>query len=277
MIYTIYKITNTINDKIYIGQHKGSMEKYWGSGLLIKRAIEKYGIENFTKDILLECDENEADDAEKYWIKQLNSTDINIGYNISLGGEGGDQISKHPRNAEIRKQISISNTGIKHTQEAKDKISATLNLNHYMVGKKLGSLERLKTFKGKTHKKETIEKIKESNKQNSPKSILPKKYKMNDEFREKCRNNNLGKPKSLEHRKHLSEALQGNMPSNSIITIVDGKEFIGMKEAARHLDIPYGTLRNRVKSKNIHFAGTYLKKRAKHIIDGRVIFDDEIE
>jgi hypothetical protein len=103
----IYKITNTLNGKIYIGKDTTSDPKYYGSGLLIRRSINKYGIDNFTKEIIdITEDYGELSDKEKYWIKQYNSTNPEIGYNISEGGDGGNTLSNHPDLDIIRKKIS---------------------------------------------------------------------------------------------------------------------------------------------------------------------------
>ena len=62
----IYKITNTLNGKIYIGKDTTSDPKYYGSGLLIRRSINKYGIDNFTKEIIdITEDYDELSDKEK--------------------------------------------------------------------------------------------------------------------------------------------------------------------------------------------------------------------
>lgn len=111
----IYKITNLINGKIYIGKDTVSDKNYYGSGLLIKRAINKHGIENFKKEILEECNNNdELCIREKYWIEKYNSTNSQIGYNISKGGDGGDTISNNPNKEAIRLKISNVRKGKKY-------------------------------------------------------------------------------------------------------------------------------------------------------------------
>ena len=70
----IYKITNPINNKIYIGKDTTSDPNYFGSGLLINRAFKKYGKEHFTKEVIDETDNyEELSKKEIYWIEKLNS------------------------------------------------------------------------------------------------------------------------------------------------------------------------------------------------------------
>ena len=103
----IYKIINCLNSKIYIGKDTSSDPNYYGSGVIINRAIKKYGIENFTKEII-DTAEAKADlaEKEKYWISFYNSMDKEIGYNISKGGDGGDTISNNPNRDIIVKKLS---------------------------------------------------------------------------------------------------------------------------------------------------------------------------
>jgi hypothetical protein len=133
----IYKITNLINSKIYIGKDTTSDPKYFGSGILIRRSIQKYGLENFSKEVIDTADnKEELAGKEKYWISEYNSIDKNIGYNISKGGDGGDTISWNPNRDLINKKVSESSFtkgktyeeayGIEKSLEYKRKLSEAL-------------------------------------------------------------------------------------------------------------------------------------------------------
>ena len=83
----IYKTTNLINGKIYIGQSIHNNPAYLGSGIYIQKSVKKYGAENFVKEILEVCiDTNQLNEREIYWIYLLNSRNPKVGYNIALGG-----------------------------------------------------------------------------------------------------------------------------------------------------------------------------------------------
>ncbi len=90
MFYTVYKITNLINNKIYVGVHitKNLNDSYMGSGVNIKRAIKKYGIKNFKKEYLSIFDnENEMFQMESKIVNKEFITSLDS-YNISIGGIG---------------------------------------------------------------------------------------------------------------------------------------------------------------------------------------------
>lgn len=92
----IYKTTNLANGKIYIGQHKSLVfnKDYHGSGKLIRRAFEKYGIENFKTELLKWCETRlDINKYERIYINIFHSDDLTVGYNISKGGDGGDTFS----------------------------------------------------------------------------------------------------------------------------------------------------------------------------------------
>ena len=95
----VYKTTNKVNNKIYIGQKKSPVflgNKYFGSGKYLKHAINKYGEQNFCVE-LVECAESkeELSNLEIFYIKKYNSTNSDIGYNIAKGGIGGGEVYVH--------------------------------------------------------------------------------------------------------------------------------------------------------------------------------------
>ena len=91
----IYKTTNLMNGRIYIGKRKGKFDiKYFGSGRYILNALNKYGKENFKVEVIEWCEDlNDQNQKEIYWISYYRGLEVPM-YNISNGGDGGDVYSK---------------------------------------------------------------------------------------------------------------------------------------------------------------------------------------
>ena len=90
----IYITTNHINGKKYIGQKKYDKNEKWkdylGSGIVLTRALNKHGRENFSKEIIEECgSKKQLNEREKYWISYYNAVESDEFYNIASGGDGG--------------------------------------------------------------------------------------------------------------------------------------------------------------------------------------------
>ena len=123
----IYETTNLINGKKYIGKHKSFKfdNNYYGSGTNIKKAIEKYGKENF-KVIILEKipdgkDYKYLSERECSWIEATNAVKSNKYYNKSYGGEneGWSGVNK-----AVKENSKLNGMyGKHHSQEVKNKIS----------------------------------------------------------------------------------------------------------------------------------------------------------
>ena len=139
----IYKITNNINNKFYYGVHKGTnSENYMGSGVALRKAQKKYGLENFSKEILLWF--NTIDEAFEYEAVIINEEMVNNPqcYNVAVGGKGGggncipseetrqkmskSQRNRPPASEETRKKLSEAMKGKKRSEETKRKISEKL-------------------------------------------------------------------------------------------------------------------------------------------------------
>jgi len=144
----IYKTTNIINNKIYIGQHrnkKDEKDNYIGSGTILKKSIKKYGIENFKKEIIEECsDYKQLCEKEVYWINFYNSIDKTIGYNISSGGnqynpESWEKFRNDTDryNKWIEKMKSVTSGennpmyGVEYTEERRQKYIKTRKENYH--------------------------------------------------------------------------------------------------------------------------------------------------
>lgn len=99
----IYKITNDINDKIYIGKTEEKLNERWSRHIYdatltnsknrpLYNAINKYGIQHFFITEIESCNVEELSEREKYWIAYYNS--YYNGYNATLGGEGISKYNK---------------------------------------------------------------------------------------------------------------------------------------------------------------------------------------
>lgn len=107
--YLIYQTTNLVNNKIYIGKHitENIEDQYFGSGKYLKRAIEKYGLENFEFKILFELqNEEEMNLLEKCVVTQ-EFCDRKDTYNINVGGDGGWGYVNNKSDFQIGTQLRI--------------------------------------------------------------------------------------------------------------------------------------------------------------------------
>lgn len=115
MYYYIYKITNINTQKSYIGSHRTNNldDGYFGSGIYLKRAIAKHGIESFKKDILQFCTSvDELHQRETEILQQLQHTDLyNLKY-CALGGNTRAKYSHTDKQKYIHKLVSNPNSPI---------------------------------------------------------------------------------------------------------------------------------------------------------------------
>ena len=225
----VYKITNTVNNKSYIGisihePEKDRIQKHLsGHGnRIIANAVKKYGRDAFTYEVL---EENVFDEflpeLEVAYIANYNTVAPN-GYNLTSGGEVAKTLS-----AETRRKIGEAGKGRNHSIEARRKMSKarkgkTLSAEHRskiseaLKGKtrseehcrKLSEARKGEKhyFYGKTHSAETRRKIGEAQK--------GKKGKPHSaEARRKMSKARKGKTFSVEHRRKLSEARKGKKHS----------------------------------------------------------------
>jgi group I intron endonuclease len=130
MRYTIYQITNLINNKIYIGKHQtiDPNDNYFGSGKYIKDAIKKHGRNNFIKTILHDFDtEYEMNLMEKELITEEFVLRKDT-YNLGIGGEGGPHFKgrTHTMESIIKARETKKQNGIPVSSVTREKLSKAL-------------------------------------------------------------------------------------------------------------------------------------------------------
>jgi hypothetical protein len=166
MYYTVYKITNKINNKIYVGVHKTKdlNDGYMGSGKILKNAVEKYGIDNFVKEYIAIFD-NASDmfNMESQIVNEQFVLDSKT-YNLKTGGFGGfDYINKNKLTSypgRLEKDLEKLKLAKKKRQELIHDTEWNKNFKE-RVSNGLKNYFKYNTghFKGKSHSEETKQKL----------------------------------------------------------------------------------------------------------------------
>jgi hypothetical protein len=107
MKHTVYKTTNNINGKYYIGAHSTKIinDDYFGSGIALKKAIDKYGIENFSKEILFIFETKEEMFKMEREIVSEEVANDKMSYNLKIGGYGGWPNNAGENNPNFGKEL----------------------------------------------------------------------------------------------------------------------------------------------------------------------------
>jgi len=234
----IYKITNLKNGKFYIGK-TSNIERRWKEHLSLagkKRhplydAILHYGAENFVMEVVDKADKSLIDTLEREWIEKTKA--IEIGYNLTEGGTGGDTFSNMPDELKelTRKKLSI-----------KAKIS---NLKNKDIHRKNG-IELWKS-------EEYVAKVKTAH----------EKAMASDDMKKKLSEAMLNTLQNPELRKKWSDvkkgSLNGRCLGNVIVTNLEGNEtkYETAKEAAQKLKVTAHNIREHCRNNTTFQRGIY--------------------
>lgn len=269
----IYKITNKINNKIYVGKFGRPMcefKTYYGSGTIIKRAILKYGLENFTKEIIDTATTTpELNEKEIYWISKLDAK--NVGYNLTDGGDGADTSEFIDYSIVSEKnKISVKKYWDNISEEEyKQRCEAQKGTNNGMFGKE-------GYWKGKSLPIETIEKM-VSNRRSyigdanpnwqggisksycgcGKEKVVSAKTCISCRDQRGDKNPFYNKSHSDETKKKLSEKRKGKKPSNIKPFYIGDTKYLSLMDAEKATGVKATTIRHRIISKNKKYVNYY--------------------
>lgn len=155
----VYCVTNLINGKKYIGSHSGTIDdKYLGSGVVLAKAISKYGAKNFTKQILWVGELQYMREIETYWCEQFDVANNELFYNRTNKGTGYPLGVPNPKLSESRRSMNIVSWCKGETKETNETVRL---ISEKLKGKPSGMKGKTAWNKGKegtmTGKKHTAE------------------------------------------------------------------------------------------------------------------------
>lgn len=236
MFGVVYKITNIVNNKVYIGQTKDFKRRKWEhthmfakgvhENILIQNDLATYGKSVFVFDVLEECNTREQLlDRETFYINQYGGIDSNNTYNMQ---------DRFNANAIMRELNSAGQIGKTLSDEHKSKISKS-EKEYYR------NPEHIPVFKGRHHTQETKHKLSE----------LHKGTHLSEETKLKISIGNKNKAVSTETREKMRVAQLGKRKySNDLIKLLR-TEYADLKSYRkvydRHKDINYYSIINLIK------------------------------
>lgn len=222
----VYKTTNLVNNKVYIGKDGKNNPNYLGSGKLLQLAIKKYGRNKFKKEILFESeDENLINQIEKLEIKKHKNRDSC--YNIAEGGTGGfttKYYSKEEHNRWIN-NLSKANKNRKFSLETREKISQS---------------NRGKFYGDKKTISDSVKKV-----WSDPNSVFN-----SDEYRKKLSKIHLGRKCMESTKEKISKANSGSKNGRAVSFDIEGIIYKTRREAAIAYSISEPAVTKRCKSVN---------------------------
>jgi group I intron endonuclease len=238
----IYKITNTINNKFYIGSsvniraritnHRSQLNRGVHDNNHLQRAWDKYGEKSFKVELIKECNDEELLYEEQKYLDKIGVGENPNCYNIAKSAFAptlGRELSN-----ETKRKIGNANKGKMHTEETK----AILSKKH--TGKTLSKEHRHKMSISRTGRvctKETRNKI----------SDALTGIKRTDETRQKLRESHIGIEISQEQRKKMAE---GNY--KKVVCITTGEVFESLKDAAKVVGVNYTNITNCCRGRQKH-------------------------
>lgn len=287
-MYTIYKVKNKINDKIYIGFSKNfeqriKYHKYFSltkkSNFAFHKAIRKYGWDNFSWEIIYESWDKEhcSEVMEPFFITEYNSFG-NYGYNMTIGGRGAKELKRSPLTEEQKKIISEkTKLGMQNmSQEDKERMLSITTNPSEETRQKMSQAKKGKesTFKGKSQSDYAKEQV----------SIYSKARWENEETRSRILKH-IQNP-SEETRRKMSEAKKGK-PSWNIGLVGNSKKSIevldsnykrigilnGNKDIKNYGFTP-GNVYNTINGRQKHHKGyffRYMEEKHESYLDTKVV------